>query len=178
MAPPSAPPGIVQPPPIPSRPPYKNTRNPLSTAPPKLPPLSSTARQLPLPPSTAPVVAPVVPPSLEKQEWYWERSTVPHLGNMLWGKPDGSFLVCGSQKEEKYTLIVRVRGISEIIHIRRYNGKYGFFDSFPPKPALVKFPTIPALVAHFRRVPLTEYKACLNTTLAHPVTRFAKVRMW
>ena len=46
--------------------------------------------------------------------------------------------------------------------------KYGFID-------FVKFPTIPALVEHFSRVPLTEYSARLDITLAHPISRFAEV---
>ena len=95
---------------------------------------------------------------------------------MLQGKPDGSFLVCGSLKEEKYTLFVRLGGINEIIHISYSDGKYGFFDSFPPTPILVKFRTMSALVEHFSRVPLTEYNARLNITLAHPITRLTVVR--
>lgn len=93
----------------------------------------------------------------------------------LQGKPDGSFLVCGSQKEEKYTLFVRRGGAYEIIHICQSKKKYGFFDTSKDKPMLVKFRTVPALVEHFSHVPLTEYNARLNITLAHPISRFAEV---
>jgi hypothetical protein len=97
------------------------------------------------------------------------------LTSKLHGKPDGSFLVCGSQKEEKYTLCVRKGEANEIIHICRSKKKYGFFDTLKNKPVLMKFPTIPALVEHFRRVPLTKYNPRLNINLAYPISRFAEV---
>jgi hypothetical protein len=97
------------------------------------------------------------------------------ITNKLQGKPDGSFLVCGSQKEEKYTLLVRKDGAYEIIDICRSRKKYGFFDTLKNKPVLVKFPTIPALVEHFRRVPLTKYNPHLDITLTYPISRFAEV---
>jgi phosphoinositide-3-kinase regulatory subunit len=83
--------------------------------------------------------------------------------------------VCGSQKEEEYTLFVRKGGAYEIIHICYSKKKYGFFDTSKDKPILMKFPTIPALVEHFRRVPLTKYNPRLDITLAHPISRFAEV---
>jgi phosphoinositide-3-kinase regulatory subunit len=97
----------------------------------------------------------------------------------LQGGPEGSFLVHGSQKEEQkeeqYALFVRMGGAYEIIHICRSKKKYGFFDTLKNKPVLVKFPTIPALVEHFRRVPLTKYNPRINVTLAHPISRYAEV---
>ena len=100
---------------------------------------------------------------------------MPDIHEMFRGKPDGSFLVCGSRKDGKYILIVRKGKNNEMIHISHCGGKYGFFDSYPPRPIHVDYPTIPALVEHFSRVPLTEYKAHLNITLAHPISRFTEV---
>lgn len=115
---------------------------------------------------------------LKKQEWYWGSiSYVPDIISKLRGTPDGTFLVRDSQNEGEYVIIVRKSGANEVIHIGHSNGMYGFVDTsvLPPKPVLMKFPTILALVEHFRQVPLTEYNASLDVTLTIPVSRFTAV---
>ena len=124
-----------------------------------------------LPPSVVPQQEFVC---LEEQRWYWGRMRVSEVNSKLSGTPDGTFLVCDSQTEGKHVLVVRKDEANTIVHISHANGMYGFFDMsvLPRKPILTEFPTIPALVEHFKQVPLTTH---LNVTLAYPVSRFGDV---
>ena len=91
--------------------------------------------------------------------------------------PDGTFLVYDSHTKGKHVLIVRRFKANEVIHISHCNGMYGFLDTskLPPKPILMDFPTIPALVEHFRRASLKKYNERLDITLDHPISRFTAV---
>jgi hypothetical protein len=97
----------------------------------------------------------------------------------LRGTPNGTFLVCDSQYEGEYVLVVTQSGNTELADISYLNNEYGICDhSLQPVLPIVTFPTIPALIEHFRRVPLkavTKYKVYLNSRLTHPKSRFAVV---
>jgi hypothetical protein len=99
----------------------------------------------------------------------------------LQGTPNGTFLVCDSQYEGEYVLVVTQSGNTELADISYLNNEYGICDhSFQPVQPIVTFPTIPALIEHFRRVPLkavTRHEVYLNSTLAHPKSRFAVVSL-
>lgn len=95
----------------------------------------------------------------------------------LYDTPDGSFLVRDSDIRGEYTLTVRQGGDNKFIHIVHSNGMYRFsdFTVFPPVPVLEEFPSIPALVEHFKQVPLTKFSSSLDVTLVHPISKFSTV---
>ena len=114
---------------------------------------------------------------LEEQEWYWGAISKHDVDAKFHGTLDGTFLVYDSHTRGRYILMVRRGKANEVIHISHCNGMYGFLDTskLPPKPIFTEFRTIPALVEHFRRVPLTKYNERLDITLDHPIRRSAVV---
>ena len=93
----------------------------------------------------------------------------------LRGMPEGTFLVCDSQNEGEYVLVVTQGGNTELADISYLNNAYGICNySLVPVRPVFTFPTIPALIEHFRRFPVkavTKRNVYLNVTLAHPTPR-------
>lgn len=116
---------------------------------------------------------------LKEQEWYWGRRKMHDMKEKLRGTRDGAFLVCDSQYEGEYVLVVTKSGATELADISYVHHMYGFCDhSLRPVQPLITFPTVPALVEHFKRVPLkavTKYNVYLDVTLAYPTSRFEVV---
>lgn len=116
---------------------------------------------------------------LKEQGWYWGNGKMHDMKEKLRGMPDGTFLVCDSQYEGEYVLVVSKSGATELADISYINDMYGFCDhSLQPVQPVITFPTVPALIEHFKRVPLkavTKYNVYLDVTLAYPTSRFAAV---
>ena len=97
----------------------------------------------------------------------------------LRGKPDGTFLVCDSQYEGEYVLVVSHHGNTELVDISRVDDEYGICDySLHPVQPIITYSTIPALIEHFKRVPLkavTKRHVYLDLVLVHPTSRFSVV---
>ena len=97
----------------------------------------------------------------------------------LRGTPDGTFLVCDSIYAGEYLLVVTQSRNAELAHISSSNNMYGFCDhSLQPVQLVTTFPTVPALIEHFKQVPLktmTKYNERIDVTLAYPTSRFAVV---
>lgn len=118
---------------------------------------------------------------LKEHGWYWGNRKIQDMKEKLRGMPDGSFLVCDSQYEGEYVLIVTQGGTTKMADINYLNDMYGICDhSLQPVQPIISFPTIPALIEHFQRVPLkavTKHNVYLKVMLAHPTSRFEMVRM-
>ena len=116
---------------------------------------------------------------LKENGWYWGSRKIQDMKEKLRGTTDGTFLVCDSQYKGEYVLIVTQSGNTELADISYLNNAYGICDhSLQPVQPIITFPTVPALIEHFRRVPMkavTKYNVYLNVMLAHPTSRIAMV---
>ena len=68
-----------------------------------------------------------------------------------------------------------MNGANKLVRINCSNDMYGFYDNSVNPPVLMEFPSVPALVEYFQRVPLTKYNASLDITLIHPLFRVTTV---
>ncbi|XP_043070608.1 phosphatidylinositol 3-kinase regulatory subunit gamma [Drosophila grimshawi] len=101
---------------------------------------------------------------LRTAPWYWGSITREQAKNILFGKPDGSFLVRDAQaKKGEYTLTLMKDGNEKLIKICRLkNNKYGFVDNF-------QFANVVDMINYYMSNSLKIYNKTLDITLSNPI---------
>lgn len=85
-------------------------------------------------------------------------------GNILAGKPEGTFLVRPSSEPKNYALSIVTHG-GHVVHCKIEQKDSGFGFAAP----YFNFPTLKSLVLHYRDHTMVEHNAALDITLRYPV---------
>ncbi|XP_064540941.1 phosphatidylinositol 3-kinase regulatory subunit gamma [Drosophila montana] len=100
---------------------------------------------------------------LRSAPWYWGSITREQAKSILFGQPDGSFLVRDAQaKKGEYTLTLMKDGNEKLIKICQMNDNYGFVENF-------QFSSVVDMINHYTTNSLKMYNKTLDITLSYPM---------